>query len=115
MNDAVAIISARCILIAMEPTTIAISGFDSDGEPEIHILADGAIRIVFNFMPPMNGTEDGVQDPVFDDFATLLARALGVAVTWEDREVFRIEKPAADTAQRAKVFLETFWAQHTQG
>ncbi len=35
----------------MEPTTIAISGFDSDGEPEIHILADGAIRIVFNFMP----------------------------------------------------------------
>jgi hypothetical protein len=32
--------------------TITLSGFDPKGEPSIRILADGRLRVVFEFMPP---------------------------------------------------------------
>jgi hypothetical protein len=32
--------------------TIRLSGFDSEGDPEIRRMAEGSLWLVFNFMPP---------------------------------------------------------------
>lgn len=32
--------------------TIPLSGFDPAGEPEIRVMSDGSLLVVFNFMPP---------------------------------------------------------------
>ncbi len=90
---------------------IKIKGFDKNGEPEIRTQPDGSLQIMFNFMPPSNGTEDGVDDPIFDHFDQELAKILEVEVIWEDREFFRIPKPKANTAAQAKAYLEGFWEQ----
>jgi hypothetical protein len=96
---------------AMEPITV--TGFDSDGEPEIRAGDNGAIEIMFNFMPPMNGTPDASpeMDAFFDRFETVLADALGVEVVRDDRELFIIPKPEPDTVARAKGYLESFWTE----
>jgi len=84
---------------------IPLAGFDPEGEPEVRVMADGTLYVVFNFMPP-SWAED---DPgPFDDFDRQLALAAGVPVAWEDREVFRIDRPAADTVGRIRRFLETY-------
>jgi hypothetical protein len=87
-----------------------VTGFDSAGEPEIRVGNDGALEIVFNFMPPLNGADDPNPHPVFDTFEVVLAKALGVEVIRDDRELFVIPQPHGDTMARAKAFLETFWA-----
>jgi hypothetical protein len=43
-----------------------IVGFDSAGEPELRLGEHGALEIVFNFMPPLNGADDPNPHPVFD-------------------------------------------------
>jgi hypothetical protein len=91
-------------------TNVMIVGFDSDGEPELRSGDDGALEIVFNFMPPLNGTGDPNPHPVFDTSEVVLAKALGVDVVRDDRELFIIPKPHADTMAKTKIFLETFWA-----
>ena len=84
---------------------IKLTGFDSDGEPEIRIMADGSLYLVFNFMPPTWAEDD--PEP-FDTFDKQLQDAVDVPVAWEDREVFLIRKPAPDTAERITRFLQTF-------
>jgi len=84
---------------------IPITGFDPDGEPEIRRLADGSVAVVFNFMPP-TWSEDTPER--FDDFDRQLAAAAGVPVEWQDREVFRIAKPGADTIERVRAFLGSY-------
>ena len=37
--------------------TVELSGFDSQGDPEIRVLADGKLYVVFNFMPPSDFEE----------------------------------------------------------
>jgi hypothetical protein len=32
--------------------TLAIQGFDSNGEPELRQGEDGGLELMFNFMPP---------------------------------------------------------------
>jgi hypothetical protein len=86
-----------------------IKGFDSDGEPELRDGENGALEIMFNFMPPLNGQTDPNMHPIFDKFETLLALALQVEVLRDDRELFIIPKPRPDTAGRAKLFLDSFW------
>jgi hypothetical protein len=81
---------------------IPLAGFDPDGDPEIRVMAGGSLYIVFNFMPPSWAEDD--PDP-FDDFDKQLAAAVGVPVMWEDRETFRIERPAKDTVERIRRFL----------
>lgn len=87
---------------------IALAGFDPEGEPEIRVMADGCLYVVFNFMPPSWAEED---PEAFDDFDRQLAAAAGVPVAWEDREFFRIERPAANTAERVRKFLESYRRQ----
>jgi hypothetical protein len=82
-----------------------LAGFDPEGEPEIRVMADRSLYVVFNFMPPSWAEDD--PDP-FDDFDQQLAKATGVTVDWEDREFFRIERPAADTIGRIRQFLATY-------
>ena len=76
--------------------TVQLSGFDAAGEPELHIMANNELRLVFNFMPP----SDCEDEDAYEEFDQELSAAIGVEVEWEDREVFLIQAPKADTAQR---------------
>jgi hypothetical protein len=50
-----------------------IEGFDSEGEPEIRIMENGSLELVFNFMPPTWAEET---PEAFDDFDLQLSEAL---------------------------------------
>jgi hypothetical protein len=84
---------------------IPLTGFDPEGEPEVREMADGSLYLVFNFMPP-SWAEDN-PDP-FDDFDKQLSAAIGLPVQWEDREFFRIDRPAKDTVERIRGFLAAY-------
>ena len=88
---------------------INVSGFDSDGEPEIRLYPDGLIEVMFNFMPPSNGSPDLLADPIFDQFENVLQAHLGVSVIREDREIFTIANPHQNTAIQLKQYLDNFW------
>ena len=88
---------------------IEVDGFDSDGEPEIRLYPDGLIEVVFNFMPPSNGSPDLPADPVFEQFENVLEAHLGVNVIREDREIFTIEHPSKGTVVELQQYLENFW------
>lgn len=93
---------------------IIISGFDQDGEPEVRMEEDGSLVIIFEFMPPLNGTEEGVDDEDFEHFDEVMQAALGVEVVWDDREVFVIPHPKKDTILKIKDFLEHYWDRKAQ-
>ena len=85
--------------------TIPLSGFDPEGEPEIRQMSDGSLHVVFNFMPPSFAEDDESQ---FADFDKQMEKAIGVPVLWDDREVFVIRKPMADTVAKTIRFLEKY-------
>ena len=91
----------------MEEATeiITLEGFDPEGEPEIRIMENGSLELVFNFMPP-TWAEDN--PAAFDDFDVQLSEALDLEVLWEDREFFWIEEPAEDTVERIRRFLAAY-------
>lgn len=84
-----------------------VNGFDPDGEPVIKTWSNGVIWIQFEAMPPFFSEYDGTQKE-FENFETKLQVDLGVAVRRDDREVFVIDQPNHDTAERAKVWLEAY-------
>jgi hypothetical protein len=84
---------------------IPLTGFDPEGEPEIRVMPDGSLYVVFNFVPP-SWAEDSPER--FDDFDRQLARGAGVSVEWEDRESFRIARPAPDTVERVRAFIGSY-------
>jgi len=90
--------------------SIEIEGFDPDGDPTIHKLADGKLQLVFEFMPPSWAMDETPE--AFDTFDQQLASAIGTPVIWEDREFFLIERPQADTVQRIRQFLEALRRDH---
>ena len=92
----------------------AIKGFDKNGEPELRAGENGALEIVFNFMPPMTASGEERDPELFEHFEKALSEHVGVTVTRDDRETFLILKPAADTAQRAADYLSTFWKTHAK-
>lgn len=85
--------------------TIAVSGFDPDGEPEIREMSDGTLVVVFNFMPPSYAEDEEAK---YADFEKQLERAIGLPVHRDDRELFLIQKPRSDTAEKLKLFLEGY-------
>ena len=87
--------------------TIKLTGFDPKGEPEVRIMADGSLFIVFNFMPPSFVPEDQGLGP-FADFDEQMERAAGVPVVWDDREVFVIQQPKPDIVERVREFIEGY-------
>jgi hypothetical protein len=98
--------------------TIALSGFDPAGEPQIRVLGDGSLRVDFEFMPPSWAPEQPVAAPGdpypslnlgrFYDFDKQLERALDVPVYWEDRVLFIIYKPKQDTIDRLTQFVRQY-------
>lgn len=86
--------------------TIAITGFDSKGDPEIRVLNDGTLYVVFNFMPPSD-FEDGEMGP-YQDFDKQMSAATGVLVHWEDREFFRVDSPREDTISLLVSFVSGY-------
>ena len=93
-----------------EPTlvqVIAVTGFDSDGEPVIKKWSDGSLWIHFEAMPPFFAEDDGTESE-FDNFEEQMQDVLGVSVARDDREVFVIQNPESDTAEKAKAWLEAF-------
>ena len=93
-----------------EPTLIeeiAVNGFDPDGEPAIKKWSDGTLWIHFEAMPPFFAEDAGTEQD-FESFESKIEDALGVAVRRDDRELFVIDKPNPDTAEKAKAWLEAY-------
>src|ERR1700712_4360280 len=84
--------------------TIELAGFDAEGEPELRLMKSGELYVVFNFMPP----SDCEDEEAFDSFDEERALAIGIDVQWEDREVFLIEAPKADTVERISAFISNY-------
>ena len=83
---------------------IELSGFDAEGEPELRLMKNGQLYVVFNFMPP----SDCEDEEAFDSFDEEMSEAIGIPVEWEDREVFLIQSPKADTLERISAFISNF-------
>ncbi len=92
---------------------IPLSGFDPAGEPEIRRFSDGSLQVVLGFMPPSFVNDDGgwVDLGRYWKFDEEMARAIGTAVVWEDRELFSIERPHQDTVERLRDFLASYHAE----
>ena len=92
--------------------TIVLTGFDPQGEPEIRRDASGNLRLMFNFMPPSWASDalNGSLGP-FEDFDAQLQAAIERPVVWDDRELFLIDDPQADTLARIQSFLIEFRAK----
>lgn len=91
--------------------TITVRGFDLGGEPEIREMSDGTLILIFNFMPPSYALDEEVE---YADFDEQLERAVGVPVRRDDRELFVIQKPKKDTAEKLKSFLEAYRANQAE-
>jgi hypothetical protein len=80
-----------------------VDGFDAVNKwnPHVNTLSDGSIKILFQHFP----TQLVIDRDEFDEFPDLMAEAIGTYVTWEDRELFIVDRPAADTMDRLKTFL----------
>jgi hypothetical protein len=89
--------------------TIKLRGFDPEGEPSIRVMSDGNLEVWFEFMPPSDVEHEG--HPGLGRFAQFdqeMAAAVGVPVVWEDRELFLVAEPAADTLDRLRAFIEEY-------
>lgn len=86
-------------------SVIALQGFDPEGEPEIRVMPDGALYLVVNFMPPSDAQPE--EHALFEHFDQELAKAIGVEVTWEDRELFLIRAPNEHTIADIKRFIKS--------
>jgi len=88
---------------------ITVKGFDKDGEPQIQILKSGKLKIQFEFMPPLNGSDNQNENSIFDNFDKALSTVINNEVIWEDREVFLVLKPKKGDDQKLKKYLEEYW------
>jgi len=86
--------------------TIPLAGFDPYGEPEVRMLRNGDMEVVFNFMPP--SFAQGKGEGRYENFDKDMSLAIGMPVSWEDREFFYIEKPHQDTLDRVRQFVATY-------
>lgn len=93
--------------------TEKLSGFDSEGEPEIIFLANGNLRVAFQFMPPhfVQDNRDARNLGRYANFDKDMSRAIGIPVIWEDRELFYIENPQPDTTERIRKFVAGYHSE----
>jgi hypothetical protein len=87
--------------------TIQLSGFDSAGEPEIRVMVNGDLYVVFNFMPPSD-SPDPDDLGTFRNFDQEMEKAIGIPVRREDREFFLIKSPRPDTVERLRNFVSKY-------
>lgn len=85
---------------------IQLSGFDELGEPIIQVMNDRSLHLIFEFMPPSDIDENGMD--FFDDFDHQLSQAIGLPVIWEEQERFIISEPKPDTIDKIRDFIEHY-------
>lgn len=85
-----------------------IEGFDTEcnWNPTIIKCSDGEINILFPEFPPDIVANSGD----YDDFDKILEKVTGAKICWQDRELFSIEKPQADTMDKLKEFFLNYKA-----
>jgi hypothetical protein len=88
---------------------VPLSGFDLGNEPEIRIFPEGHLMVVFEFMPPIAWEMDGSDE---DAFAAEMSADIGVEVAEEDRGLFLVTHPAADTVERLREFVLNYRRFH---
>lgn len=89
-------------------STIEIDHVDARaGAPRIRMMANGSLDLLYEVFPPSHVTESAQYAP-YENFDRQLADYLGVAVSWEDRELFHVAAPRADTAERLQRFVRAF-------
>lgn len=98
----------------MAGTLPKIKGFDRQGEPELQHGDNGALELMFNFMPPSSSSGEEREPQLFETFEVELSKVLGVAVTRDDRELFVIAKPKSDTPEVLASYLAGFWKEHAK-
>jgi hypothetical protein len=82
-------------------------------KPSLTLRKSGTIYLIVE-VPPFydgDGNEiDGDEDfPEVMEFENLIAEYIGTPVDRDDREVFVIKKPNADTLIKVKEFIENYW------
>jgi len=84
----------------------ALSGFDSAGEPEIHIQKNGALLLIFKVFPPadINSKEAWLAQ----NFTKQLSDAVACKVVWEENEIFRIADPKPETIDKVAQFIASY-------
>ena len=86
---------------------IAVSGFDTDGEPVIREMSDGSLWIHFEAMPPFFA-DDNPDSFDAETFRSQMQSAVGTPVVQDDREVFVIASPTRETVDSLKLWLESY-------
>lgn len=91
--------------------TITLAGFEPGAEPVLCEMRDGSMLLVFAFIPPRVTEGDAAKGKRFDlnTFGADIERAVGVPVAWDDKEVFVIQQPRANTVERIRKFLQSYW------
>jgi hypothetical protein len=92
-------------------STISLFGFEPRAEPVLREMHDGSLLLVFASIPPI-GIQGGtakLRRFHMNTFGTEIERAVGVPVVWDDRDVFVIRIPEADTIERVRGFLQGYW------
>lgn len=85
--------------------------FDAAGQPVIRQMPDRSFRLVFCSMPPRAHPLGDKFD--MEHFGEALIRSCKVPVTWEDRDVFHIDKSASAEDMRALLrFIATYRGAH---
>lgn len=93
--------------------TLVVRGFENaaTNDPEIRRLNDGSVMVVFNCMPPCfepNVEEIYTSLGPYESFGRQMQAAVGVEVSWEDREFFLIRAPKPDTIAKLRDFIVQF-------
>lgn len=93
--------------------TVTIQGFENaaTNDPEIRRLSDGSVLVVFNCMPPCfepNVEEIYTSLGPYEGFGRQMQAAVGVEVSWEDREFFLLRAPKPDTIAKLREFIVQF-------
>ena len=91
--------------------TITVAGFEPGAEPVLREMRDGSLLLVFAFIPPRVTEGQLAKAKRFDlnTFGGEVEKAAGVPVTWDDKEVFVVQRPRGDTVARIRVFLQNYW------
>ena len=92
--------------------TVALAGFEPEAEPVLREMRDGSLLLVFAFIPPrvIAGEPAKARRFSLDTFGAKVGKAAGAPVVWDDKEIFVVQRPRADTAERIRKFLQGFWA-----
>lgn len=91
--------------------TIPLTGFEPGAEPVVREMRNGGLLLVFAFIPPRVAEGQPAKARRFDlnTFGAEVERAAGVPVVWDDKEVFVIQRPRADTVEKLRGFLQGYW------